>query len=94
MSSKEEGSKEIIPPTNQAADIAGFEEDDEFEEFEEEGKDDILSFKQRDSNVKTEWPIPENTAKEDEWEDDWDDSLDEGDFITQLRQELANTEPR
>jgi len=37
----------------------------------------------------TDWPLPDETAKEDEWEEDWDDELADGDFVTQLRQELT-----
>lgn len=37
------------------------------------------------------WPVGDaDNNKEVEWADDWDDDLVEGDFVTQLRQELAN----
>ncbi|KAH9260341.1 hypothetical protein BASA81_001511 [Batrachochytrium salamandrivorans] len=59
---------------------AGFEEDDEFEEFEDEDWPDNNT-----NNNNNNAP-----SKETEWADDWDDDLVEGDFVNQLRQELAN----
>jgi len=60
--------------TSVVVDVGGFEEDDEFEEFEED-----------------DWPVTDEATKEDEWDEDWDDDLVEGDFVTQLRQELQAT---
>ena len=37
------------------------------------------------------WPMNEDAAQEDEWDEDWDDDLVEGDFVTQLRQELQTS---
>lgn len=85
----------------------GFEEDDEFEEFEEDGEfagddepptwmvccyddwtniDEIISL-----TDELDWPVADEAAREDEWDEDWDDDLVEGDFVTQLRQELQAT---
>jgi len=40
------------------------------------------------------WPVTEETVREDEWDEDWDDDIVEGDFVTQLRQELQNSANR
>ena len=39
----------------------------------------------------SEWAMPEDAAREDEWEEDWDDELVDGNFVTQLREELQNS---
>jgi hypothetical protein len=81
----------------------GFEEDDEFEEFEEDGEfaqvnQMALVYSHADwtdfdkmTLAETDWPAADDAAREDEWDEDWDDDLVEGDFVTQLRQELQST---
>jgi hypothetical protein len=39
----------------------------------------------------TDWAVGDEAGREDEWDEDWDDDLVEGDFVTQLRQELQAT---
>ena len=83
----------------------GFEEDDEFEEFEEDGEfvaeppTWLVSSYDDWTNMIADialtngldWPVADEAAREDEWDEDWDDDLVEGDFVTQLRQELQAT---
>jgi len=40
-------------------------------------------------------PVEAQKPEDKEWQDDWDDDLLDGDFVTQLRQELAQSaQPR
>ena len=77
--------------------VEGLEEDDEFEEFEEDGAFAALAPPLEtgtgtDARARLDWDVKPEEREEQEWKDDWDDEMMDGDFVTQLRQELAKSE--
>ena len=64
-------------PEERQQPILLIEEDDEFEEFEKDGK--------RHSDWEQ---VQEGQAETKEWEEDWDDDVEEEEFTAELRNEL------